>query len=111
MLIPLLSSIGEYCLLDVQEIVYLQTNGAGELTIYSNNERYRTINMVKDLALLLQDSGFIRLDRGTVVKTNSIKSFDPLLKVITIRTSSGEVLIPVSKKMQRGIRTYIDSQD
>ncbi len=109
MLLPLLDSRGKHCLLDVQEIVYLQTNGAGELTIYSYDEKYKTISMVKDWSQFLQNAGFIRLDRGTVVNTRNINSFDPLLNVVRIQLSNGEVLIPASQKMQREIRAQMET--
>lgn len=41
MLLPLLSLSGEHRLLDVKEIVYLQTNGEGKPTIYSYDDEYK----------------------------------------------------------------------
>jgi DNA-binding LytR/AlgR family response regulator len=110
-LIPLLNSKGKYCLLDSQEIIYLQTNGAGELSIYSYDEEFKIISMVKDWSNLLHNAGFMRLDRGTVVNIMNIKSFDSLINVITIRLSSGEVLIPVSQKMLRELKAQIKSSN
>ncbi|QMV42743.1 LytTR family DNA-binding domain-containing protein [Cohnella cholangitidis] len=107
MLLPLLNSNGEHRMLDVREIVYLQTNGAGELTIYSYDDEYKIISMVKDLSILLQDSGFIRTDRGTVVNMESIESFDGILNIVKLRTSNGEVIAPVSHKMQKQIKAYL----
>ena len=104
MLLPLLNEKGEYRMLDVEEIVYLQTDGAGEVSIYSYEDKYRAISMVRDWYQLLQNSGFWQLDRGTVVNRKSIQSFDPELNVIAIRTNSGEIFIPISQKMQKEIR-------
>jgi DNA-binding LytR/AlgR family response regulator len=109
MQLPLVSSSGEYRLLDVREIVYLQTNGLGEVTIYSYDDEYKIISMVKDLSFMLEESGFVRTDRGTVINTESIESFDGILNIVKLRTSNGEVIAPVSYKMQKQVKSYLKS--
>ncbi|BBI31355.1 LytTR family DNA-binding domain-containing protein [Cohnella abietis] len=106
MLLPMLNTKGDFCLLDAQNIVYLQTNGAGELAIYSYDEKYRVLSKVKDWTLLLQDAGFIRIDRGTVVNTRSIEAFDADLNVIKLRTSNGGLWVPVSRKMNQEVANH-----
>jgi DNA-binding LytR/AlgR family response regulator len=105
MILPLLNSEGQYCLLDVQEIIYLQTNGRGELLLYSYDETYKMITMLRDWSTLLHKSGFIQMERGTVVNERKITSYDPHLHVVRILTSGGEVSIPVSEKIHRKIKT------
>ncbi|QJD86480.1 LytTR family DNA-binding domain-containing protein [Cohnella herbarum] len=107
MKLPLVNSSGEYRLLDVREIVYLQTNGSGEVTIYSYDDKYKIISMVKDLSFMLEDAGFVRTDRGTVINTESIESFDGILNIVKLRTSNGEVVAPVTYKMQKQIKAYL----
>jgi DNA-binding LytR/AlgR family response regulator len=106
-LLPLLNSNGEFRLLDVQEIVYLQTNGSGEVMIYSYDDKYKMITKVKDLSLFLGDSGFMRTDRGTILNLERIDSFDGILNIVKLRTSNGEVIMPIAYKMQKQIKAYL----
>ncbi|TFE25526.1 LytTR family DNA-binding domain-containing protein [Cohnella luojiensis] len=99
MLLPLLNSKGEHRLVEAREIKFIQTDGAGEIEFYTYDEKYRTISTIKDISLLLEAAGFIRVDRGTIVNSSSIDSFDPLLNVARIRTIDSVVLLSVSGKM------------
>lgn len=109
MRLTLRNSSGDFRLLEVREIVYLQTNGAGDVTIYSYDDEYKMISRVKDLSALLEDSGFIRTDRGTVINAESIVSFDGFLNIVKLRTSNGEVIMPVAYRTQKQIRAYLKS--
>jgi len=109
MLLTLLNARGEHRLLDVKEIVYLQTNGAGKMTIYSYDDEYKIISTVKELSDLLQQSGFVRADRGTVVNPARVEAFDGILNIVKLRTRNGEVIAPVSGKAQKQIRSYLQS--
>jgi hypothetical protein len=67
MIVPLINSKGQFCFLDTQEINYIQTNGAGDINIHSFDKKYRAISMVRNWSLLLQNSDFMQMDRGTIV--------------------------------------------
>ncbi len=109
MLLPLLSSSGEHRLLDVKEIVYLQTNGEGKLTIYSYDDEYKMISTIKELSDLLEESGFVRTDRGTLIHPERVEAFDGILNIVKLRTRNGEVITPVSGKAQKQIKNYLKS--
>ncbi len=109
MRLPLMNSRGEHRLLDVKEIVYLQTNGAGKMTIYSYDDEYKMISTVKDLSDLLQESGFLRTDRGTLVHPERVEAFDGILNIVKLRTMNGEIIAPVSSKAQKQIKSYLKS--
>ncbi|MFC4599877.1 LytTR family DNA-binding domain-containing protein [Cohnella hongkongensis] len=109
MRLPLMNSRGEHRLLDVKEIVYLQTNGAGKMTIYSYDDEYKLISTVKELSDLLQESGFLRTDRGTLIHPERVEAFDGILNIVKLRTMNGEIIAPVSSKAQKQIKTYLKS--
>jgi DNA-binding LytR/AlgR family response regulator len=107
MLLSLLNSRGEYRLLDVKEIVYLQTNGTGKMTIYSYDDEFKMISTVKEMSELLEDSGWFRTDRGTLLNPERIEQFDGILNIVKLRTSNGEIITPVSGRTQKQIRSYL----
>jgi len=109
MLLPLLNSKGEHRLLDVREIVYLQTNGSGKMTIYSYDDEYKMITTVKELTGLLEDSGLLRADRGTMINPERVEGFDGFLNIVKLRTRNGEIITPVSGKNQKPIQSYLRS--
>ncbi|MFC6549887.1 LytTR family transcriptional regulator DNA-binding domain-containing protein [Cohnella cellulosilytica] len=96
-------------MLDVKEIVYLQTNGAGRMTIYSYDDEYKMISTVKDLSDLLEESGFVRTDRGTLIHPKRVETFDGILNIVKLRTRNGEIIAPVSSKAQKQIMNYLKS--
>jgi len=101
MILPLIDSSSEHHLLNVQDIAYLQTNGHGELHFYAYDETYRPISLLKDWAMLLQNEGFVQMDRGTIVNTRKIELFDPNLRVVRIPLMDGAVTIPFAEKVRR----------
>ena len=101
MILLLIDSSGEYRLLSTQDIAFLQTNGQGELHFYAYDETYRPISLLKEWAMLLQKEGFVQMDRGTIVNTRKIESFDPDLRVVTIPLMDGAVSIPYAEKVRR----------
>ncbi|WP_186438327.1 LytTR family DNA-binding domain-containing protein [Cohnella terricola] len=109
MLLSLLNGRGEHHLLDVREIVYLQTDGNGNITIYSYDDEYKMISTVKQLSGLLQQSGLVRTDRGTLINPNYLETFDGILGIIRLRTAIGEVIVPVPRKTQKQIMAYLKS--
>ncbi|RED58615.1 LytTR family DNA-binding domain-containing protein [Cohnella lupini] len=99
MQLPLLNSEGVIRWVDGQDILYLQTDGSGDVTLFAYDETYKAISTVKELFRLLEPAGFVRVDRGTVVNPSRIDSFDPLLNVARIRTSESIILISVPERM------------
>ena len=108
MILPLINSEGQFCFLDTQEIIYIQTNGVGNIYIHSFDEKYRAMSMMRDWSLLLRNSDFMQMDRGTIVNTRNIVSYDPILNVVGILASNGEVSIPVSHKMISTVRKHLN---
>jgi len=109
MLLPLLNSKGEHRMIDVKEIVYVQTNGSGKMTIYSYDDEFRMISTVKELSGLLQHSGMLRADRGTVINPERVEDFDGILNIVKLRTRNGEIIAPVSGKNQKQVLAYLKS--
>lgn len=101
MILRVLNSNEEQCELDVADIIYLQTNGYGEVLFYTFDDSYRPISKLGEWSALLQNEGFLQTDRGTVVNTRKIKSMDRNLRVVKVAISEGEVNIPVSVKAQK----------
>jgi DNA-binding LytR/AlgR family response regulator len=101
---PLINSKGQFCFLDVQKIIYIQTNGLGELIVHTYNDTYKFITILRDWSVLLRKSGFIQVDRGTVVNEKEIASYDSSLHVLKFHVQDGEVSIPVSEKIHRKLK-------
>jgi len=101
MILPLINFEGEFCLLDTQDVLYLQTNGRGGLHFYTYEDEYKAVSMLKDWAALLQAEGFIRTDRGTIVNVRKIESYDPILHVMMIHTLHKTVRLPLTRVVRR----------
>ncbi|MFC5404428.1 LytTR family DNA-binding domain-containing protein [Cohnella soli] len=106
MLLGLVNDQGQCRLLDVKEIVYMQTDGAGDLTIYSYDEKFRTISSAQDFAEYLREVDFVRTDRGTLVNMRRVETYDPAHNVLRLRTKEGEVLVPAARNRRRVLREY-----
>jgi len=100
MILPLINANGEHCWLNVEDIAYLQTNGQGKLHVYTYNETYRPISLLREWGVLLQKEGFLKIDRGTIVNARMIESVDPCLRVVVISRAGGAVSIPYSEKVR-----------
>lgn len=107
MILSLIDSKGNHRLLDTQDILYMQTNGSGELHFYAFDEQFRAFSTLKDWSLLLQADGFLQTDRGTIVNTRKINSYDPSLRVVTIPVLDGTVTIPFAENVRRKLETTI----
>jgi len=101
MILQVIASNGEHRILDVADIVYLQTDGYGEVLFYTFDDRYRAITRLGEWSELLREEGFLQTDRGTVVNTRKITSLDRSLRVIKVAMSEGDVNIPVSERAQK----------
>ncbi|MFB9274115.1 LytTR family DNA-binding domain-containing protein [Cohnella cellulosilytica] len=88
-------------MLDVADIVYLQTDGYGEVLFYTFDGKYRAITRLGEWSELLREKGFLQMDRGTVVNMRKIISLDRGLRVIKVAVSEGDVNIPVSERAQK----------
>ncbi|MFC5469259.1 LytTR family DNA-binding domain-containing protein [Cohnella suwonensis] len=106
MLLGLLNDKGQCRLLDVGEILYMQTDGTGDLTIYSYDEKFRTISSAEDFAEFLREAGFVRTDRGTLVNMRQVEAYDPAQNVLRLRLKEGEVLVPAARNRRRILRDY-----
>lgn len=109
MILSLIDSSGEHQLLNARDIMYIQTNGQGELNFYAYEEKYRAVSTLRDWAVLLQNEGFIQTDRGTIVNARKIDSYDPRLRVITIPLMNGNVSIPFAEKARRKLEEELSS--
>jgi DNA-binding LytR/AlgR family response regulator len=109
MIVPLINSKGQISFLDVHKIIYIQTNRIGELIVHSYDDTYNVITTLRDWSVLLQSSGFMQVDRGTVVNEKEIVSYDPVLHVLRMQLFNGEVSIPVSDKIHRLIKDQYPS--
>ncbi len=67
------------------------------------------ISTIKELSDLLEESGFVRTDRGTLIHPERVEAFDGILNIVKLRTRNGEVITPVSGKAQKQIKHYLKS--
>ncbi|WP_373232983.1 LytTR family DNA-binding domain-containing protein [Cohnella sp.] len=107
MMLSLVDSNGDICLIDIQDMVYLQMNGHEGLHFYTDNGIYRALTAAKDWAAFLQNKGFLQLDRGTIVNVKKVAAYNPELRVVTVTTSEGNVLLPVAEKVQKQIKKLL----
>lgn len=111
MILSLINSHGELCFLDARNILFLQTNGQGELYFYTYEEKYRAVSMLKDWGQLLQREGFMQVDRGTIVNTKKIEYMDPILRVVRIPLLDGAATIPFTEKVRSKLREELISNE
>lgn len=107
MFLLLINSRGELCTVDIQNLIYLQIDGAEGLRFYGFDCKFRALTTIRDWAILLQDHNFMQLDRGTVVNVEKIMRYISDLRVVTVHTSEGEVLLPVAEKVIRPLRKLL----
>ncbi|MFC4304390.1 LytTR family transcriptional regulator DNA-binding domain-containing protein [Cohnella boryungensis] len=107
MMLSLVDSNGDICLVDIQDMVYLQMNGHEGLHFYTDNGIYKALTAAKDWAAFLQDKGFLQLDRGTIVNVKKVAAYNSELRVVTVTTSEGNVFLPVAEKVQRQIKKLL----
>ncbi|MFB9274153.1 LytTR family DNA-binding domain-containing protein [Cohnella cellulosilytica] len=107
MMLSLVDSNGDVCLVSIQDMVYLQMNGREGLQFYTDNGIYKALTATKDWATFLQDKGFLQLDRGTIVNVKKVAAYNSELRVVTVPTSEGNVLLPVAEKVQRQIKKLL----
>ncbi|WP_164472880.1 LytTR family transcriptional regulator DNA-binding domain-containing protein [Cohnella candidum] len=101
MTLLLIDSKGKLRLMNVQDILYLQTSGFGGLDFYAFDERFKPLTSLQNWFTLLQNEGFMQLDRGTIVNVKKISSYDPNLRVVVVPTHEGNILIPFTENIQR----------
>lgn len=109
MILPLINANGEHRWLNVEDIAYLQTNGQGKLHVYTYNETYRPISLLREWGVLLQKEGFLKIDRGTIVNVRMIESVDSNLRLVKVSLKSEVVSIPFAEKMLRQLEKRLDS--
>lgn len=107
MILALISPNGELCAVDVQDLIYLQVDSADGLRFYSYEGKFKALSAIKEWAALLQEQNFIQVDRGTIVNVGKVKEYNPHLRVVTVHTSEGEVLLPVAEKVIRPLRILL----
>ncbi len=91
-----------------EKILYLQTNGYGKIRLYSGADEYRPVHTVEEWFKLLGQSGFVRVDRGTIVNLRKVCYFDPVLRILGMRTENGgQVVVPVAETMIRRLKVEL----
>ncbi len=107
----LIDSKGKPRVMNVHDILYLQTNGFGGLYFYSFDERFKPISTLLDWCTFLQSEGFLQLDRGTMVNVRKISSYDPTLRVVTIPNHNGNIIIPFTENIRRNLAIELNSMN
>jgi DNA-binding LytR/AlgR family response regulator len=101
MILQVIASNGEHRMLDVADIIYLQTDGYGKVLFYTLDDKYRAITRLGEWSDVLRKEDFLQTDRGTVVNRRKITSLDRGLRVIKVAMSEGDLNIPISERAQK----------
>lgn len=75
-------SNGQVSWLSVKDILCCSTKEDGKITIHSKDGEFKMIKTLTEIETLLQDEGFVSLDKSNVVNKHKISGYDPCKKVV-----------------------------
>lgn len=108
--VPVKDRQGHIRLLHVsEETIFLQIDRNGELVFHTTIGEFPLIRRVEEWAVLLADTDFLRVDRGTIVNFNKHWLFAPELRVLRYRDDQRLLQIPISEKSIAKIKRYTAS--
>ena len=80
---------GDFCLVDIDDIIYCEADGSYSHFFTSDNKTYITSNNLKKVEHILKHTSFFRIHRSTLLN----------LKHIVQYNNTGEVILSNNKKL------------
>lgn len=101
MQVPVKDEHGQIRLLHLTgEVIYLQTNRSGGIDFFTECGKYTLIRRMEDWEAWLdaRTSGFLRVDRGTIVNLQKQWQYSPELRALKLQVGTNCIHVPVTEQ-------------